>query len=342
MKKFKFLVAFVAILSLTINSCSDNNPVNEQETAEKSISLRATLNQIKKANNIAGRTTEDQAMCFDFVYPITLSYNNGTQVVVTSFNGLLDLLTQENENLYLEGIVFPFQVQQEGETLTINNEDDFNILIDNCGYNTISDDFYIFDCYDIVYPFSLITENNQTIVINNQQEFYNAITDENNYVVDFVYPISLIGNGQTIVVNNLYELGSILSECDSQGCVCPADYNPVCVNDPINFVTITFSNACQAECAGYTSADFVDCNGSGNYSQLINGCYNIVFPFQVQYQGAVYSVNSDAELAQYWNSNQSPYPNMVYPITVLFYDQTVVAEINEELGLIASIEQFCN
>jgi hypothetical protein len=349
MKKFKFLVAFVAILTMTIYSCSDNNPVNEQKTAEKSISLRAALGKIKKDNNISGRNAEDQAMCFNFVYPITLSYNNGTQVTVTSFDGLLSLLTQENASLYLEGIAFPFQVQQEGEILTISNEDDFYLLIDNCGYNTVSDDFYIFDCYDIVYPFSLITENNQTVVINNQQEFYTVITDGNNYVVDFVYPISLTGNGQDVVINNLYELADVLSQCDIQnGCICPAVYDPVCVNDPVNFITLTFGNACQAECAGYTTSDFITCDdpvNTINFGAALGTCFNVNYPVQIQHQGAIVDVSTNGQLLQYWFPAQSNIPAFVYPITVSFLNGTPAGNtmtITSQAGFEAAISNNCN
>ena len=41
-------------------------------------------------------------------------------------------------------------------------------------------------------------------------------------------------------------------------CVCPAVYNPVCVTLD-NGVVINFSNACEAECAGFKEADWASC-----------------------------------------------------------------------------------
>ena len=78
---------------------------------------------------------------FDFVYPITLSYNNGTTITVTSYEGLIEVLTSENENLYIEGISFPFQIvlASDGSIITINNEDEFWEVLDSLEIETMDD-----------------------------------------------------------------------------------------------------------------------------------------------------------------------------------------------------------
>jgi len=48
--------------------------------------------------------------CFKFVYPITLSYNNGTTVVVNNSDELLTVAQSMTSTLYIDGIAFPFDI----------------------------------------------------------------------------------------------------------------------------------------------------------------------------------------------------------------------------------------
>ena len=54
--------------------------------------------------------------------------------------------------------------------------------------------------------------------------------------------------------------GGVIDTFGINTCGCPLDFDPVCVMDPAAFGDLTYPNACFAECAGYTAADFVDCN----------------------------------------------------------------------------------
>ncbi|AWA29806.1 hypothetical protein HYN48_06795 [Flavobacterium magnum] len=344
MKKIKLLFLFLSMAALTLSSCADENPVNNTANTDASISLRTTLRQIKKTIGTAGRDgSGDQATCFNFVYPITLSYNNGTVIEVNSYDGLIALLEAETENFYLEGIQFPFQVQEEMTITTINNEDEFMALVQSCGFDTIDEEIYVFDCYDIVYPFSVINQDQQVIVINNESELYslfaNPSTNGDDYIVDFVYPISLTGNGQTYQVNNLYELFDLFEDCEGDtSCICPANFDPVCVSDGEGGI-ITFGNQCLAECAGYTEADFMDCGivSPENFGALLGTCFQMSYPLQVAYQGALVTVNNDGELLQYYDASVQELPDFHYPVQVI---DTPVSSIS--IAGAAQFSQFIN
>ncbi|WP_284651863.1 hypothetical protein [Flavobacterium terrisoli] len=331
MKKIKILLLLLTVAVAGFYSCTDNDPVENEAVTTKSISLRTTLNEIKKANNISGKNdleTQDQFFCFSFVYPITLSYNNGTTVEVNSAQGLLDILATENAALYIDGIAFPFQVQEEGTVTTINNEAEFYALILGCtNFQTVNDCVFDFTCYEIVYPISIVDANNTTVVIETQAELMQYVstpTGTSTYQLNIVFPISIILNNETVVVNDLYEFYEINNDCAGSSCICTADYNPVCVNDPVNFITITFSNACHAMCAGYTEADFVSCDPilTTNFGNGLGSCFTMNYPVQIQYQGALVTVNNDGELLQYYFPNQSSIPAFVYPVTVNFNTPT--------------------
>ena len=59
-------------------------------------------------------------------------------------------------------------------------------------------------------------------------------------------------------VNNEYEFTELNNNCTYSNCNCPDVIDPICVN--VGGEIIEFPNACLAECAGYTTADFVACN----------------------------------------------------------------------------------
>jgi hypothetical protein len=440
MKKIKILLLLLMVSVAGFYSCSDNDPVENEIVTSKSIALRTTLNEIKKANNISDRNanaTQDQFLCFQFVYPITLSYNDGTVITVATYEGLLDILTAETETLFIVGIAFPFQVQQEGAITTIDDEAEFYALIEACGFSPINDDVLQFSCLQIVFPISVINDNGATIVVNTQAELESLLI--NGALVDIVFPINVTQNNEVIAVNDLYELFELYDECDgnTSSCICTADYNPVCVQT-VNGI-VEYSNACLAECDGFTSADFVtcaptcsitnvtatpgtcnadgtypltidfdyanttsvyftvynslgtwvgtyllsdlpytipnyqnsgtssdyfvirvgdnfECNGTqqwavptcptttGNFGNQLGTCFNIAFPVQIQFQGALVTANNNGDILQYYFPAQSNIPAFVYPLVVTFNTTTgpITVTVANQAAFEAAIANNCN
>jgi hypothetical protein len=440
MKKIKILVLLLAVSVAGFYSCTDNDPVENEIVTSKSIALRTSLNEIKKANNISDRnanTTQDQFLCFQFVYPITLSYNDGTVITVATYEGLLDVLTAESETLFIVGIAFPFQVQQEGAVITIDNETEFYALIEDCGFSPINDDVLQFSCLQLVFPISVINDSGVTVVVNTQAELESLLIS--GMLVDIVFPISVTQNNEVIVVNDLYELFELYDECDGNttSCICTADYNPVCVQT-VNGI-VEYSNACLAECDGFTAADFVqcaptcnisnvtatpgtcntngtypltidfdysnatasefyvydstgalvgsypltslpvtisnyqsvgvasdyfvirigtnfDCNATqqwaapictttaGNFGTQLGTCFNIAFPVQIQFQGALVTATDNGTILQYYFPVQANIPAFVYPLVVTFNTTTgpITVTVANQAAFEAAIANNCN
>ncbi len=80
----------------------------------------------------------------------------------------------------------------------------------------------------------------------------------------------VVQNNQTIVINDLYDFFNLNNDCAAASCICNEVYSPVCVQTTNGIVE--FSNACHAECAGYTANNFVDCNSTSpcNCSTEVN------------------------------------------------------------------------
>jgi hypothetical protein len=261
MKNIKYLLLFIITLVSVFVSCSSSDETIE---TQKSNALRIYLNEFKGENNISGKNVAiDSDMCFEFVYPLTLAYNNGTTVTVSNETELIAVLENETSQLHINGIAFPFNLITPGSTtpITISNESEFWSVINACDMDTYDDYIALGSCYSFVYPFSFLMSNNQTVTLNNDQDLINLLMqlgNDNNYIVNLVYPFSVNNNNTIIQINNEYEFAQLNNDCNDSSCICPTVVNPVCVS--ISGVIIQFPNACVAECAGYTTADFVNCN----------------------------------------------------------------------------------
>ena len=326
MKALKLLFVFLAFSAVTFYSCSDSDPVGTivpPQASQESIALRTALNELKTAHNIEGRSGADSVFCFNFVYPITFTFSNGTNVTVTSFAGLLDILANESPQLYLESVVFPFQVTQEGTITTISNEGEFVTLLINCGIDTINDDLETTYCFDIIFPITIV-EGGQNVVIDSQAEFLTHLTAAGNIETQIVFPISVYYNNQIVAINNLYEFYNVIGACDECE-VCTFEYAPVCVQTATGIVE--FGNMCFATCAGFTQNDLVSCNGSndcsitnftastgtcdatgGTYPVTINFSYQNASAetFDVNINGTFYGTHPLSALPITFNVPQSP------------------------------------
>ena len=324
-KKSEIIISlFIGVLIL-VASCKNNDAIiKTPKSTEKSVSAKTSMEVLKTHFNNDG-TLNDTInpvgnilfdFCFEFVYPVTLSYNNDTEVVVQNFDDLIEILVNMTDALFIDGIAFPFDVQmvENGElvTRTITSEEEFFALIDGCiigdidecicpavydpvcvevqdpsgenfvvefpnmcnaeceGFtqddvvdcganNPIGGNFS--DCFQFVYPFSIVNDEGVAIEVANEDEFNTALFSTTSF--EFVFPLDVTQevNGQieTITLDNNESMVSLIVACESQGCNCPDVDDPVCVASP-NGGVIEFRNACFAACEGFTPNDFVSCN----------------------------------------------------------------------------------
>ena len=282
MKNFKVSIFSVLIVLLAFTSCTNEETiVDTQQNTEESESITTTLGRLSQqydengnvdqTNNPAGNIVFD--FCFDFVYPIDLSFNTDTTVTVNSLEELIDIYSSSTENLFINGIAFPFQVETYNEnsnTLeieTINNEDEFFSLLEDCNFDEIEDcycteeydpvcvnvtdlDGELFtisypnacyaicdgfteddfseeceqdydsgagECFEFVYPISIILDEGDPVIVNSSEELFNAIYGA--YHIDLVLPLEIIEDNSVVTINSYDELEAIIEECfgDSYG-----------------------------------------------------------------------------------------------------------------------------
>ncbi|WP_196889147.1 hypothetical protein [Aureivirga sp. CE67] len=212
MKYLKSSLAFLLLTVFVFTSCNndDDTQVQQIETVsvKKSEGLRTFLNVIKNLNlqNANARTTTDDELCFDFVYPITLGYNDGSTVEVESLNHLIEVLTDETEDLYIEGINFPFDIvfAADDNVMTVESEEDIISALENCEYMEDEE-----DCFTIQFPINVII-GNETVEFTSMEDLYQEIEYE------IVFPITVIDNetGEEIIVENYDQLDELEEMCD--------------------------------------------------------------------------------------------------------------------------------
>lgn len=350
MKKI-ILLAFVTVVSAVFStSCSDSQAIENEAVTQESTALRIMVSELKKANTAAkGFGVDGSASVFDFVYPITISFNNGTVVTVTSQEGLMGILNSESSELYISGIAFPFQVIDEnGVTYTISDEDNFWEFIDNQGVATY--DNYVFNpsCLELIYPLSFVTINDEVVTVPNEQALYDLFSDPNQETViyDFVYPFNVLVNNQTVSVDSIYEFYELSSGCDENNipCDCPLVSNPVCISLGYGAV-MQYPNACFAICDGYTEADFVNCDDYA-YSDIsvflnLGTCFNIVYPIQMTVLGNDVTVNDNWQVLEYLFELPND-ASIEYPINVVLIETDSTFTFQDQETLSETLNSICD
>jgi len=220
MKKLLFL--FVSIATLVACSTSDDAGSPEQNLEfEESLALRINLEEIRTQFGDSERMANE--LCFNFEYPIDVAYNDGSEVTVTDFDNLLELLLAETVESHIIEIAFPFNVilAEDGSTQTIDDETSFQSLIDACGYDfiTVAEVLAVVDeCFTINYPLVLVV-NDEEQTFNSQQEAEDFFTNNNDDIVSvtFSYPLSVtfVEDGTTLEITDDFELVNLITNtCD--------------------------------------------------------------------------------------------------------------------------------
>ncbi|BAO74332.1 hypothetical protein [Winogradskyella sp. PG-2] len=262
MKNFKLVIFSIAMVLLAFTSCTNEETIVEpQQNTEESESITVTLDFMSNQFDASGNVVADENpagdvvfdFCFDFVYPIDLSFNTGATTTVNSLEELVEILIASTEDLFINGIAFPFQVETYNEDSnalvieTINDEDEFFSLLDDCDFD------------------------------------------------------------------------------ETEDCVCPAVYDPVCIDiTDLNgdVFTISYPNACYALCDGFTEDDFSE-ECEGDYESGVGECFEFVYPISIVLDdGAAVTVNSREEL---FNATYGSHDiDLVLPLDIIIENDTVV------------------
>ena len=163
---------------------------------------------------------DDFEECFEINYPITLVMPDGSQVTVndddaleTAIDNYYDANPTDTNDI---SVVYPITVTmfEDSSIVTINNDNEFDELFEDCF------DDYFEDCFEIQYPISILMPDSTTITANSEEELdslYDAwiIANPNNMdEPELIFPITVVyEDGTTEVVNDEDELEVLFEEC---------------------------------------------------------------------------------------------------------------------------------
>lgn len=129
---------------------------------------------------------------------------NNVLVIIIAFAAILFTACEKDPiDLTIEPIE-PIEIEPE--------EKKENALIKSGG--KMSTTGFDIDCITITFPFGFELESGETITVSDSTEIELAISNEEDYVIDFAYPIEAVNqDGNEITINNIEELAEAFIEC---------------------------------------------------------------------------------------------------------------------------------
>lgn len=200
---------------------------SEQETIAPTSALAGLMSNTT-ANFGAYDDVLDGASCFSVELPVTVIVSDITIVIETleDLEELEDLFEEFDGNEDILDFIFPITIIFNDYTeVVIENEEQLENFITDCD-DEVDDD--VIECIDFVYPISFSIFNADfdiidTISIGSDEELYNFLEeleeDDNALIVSLNYPVTLeYANGETIEVNSNNELAEAIEaaedDCD--------------------------------------------------------------------------------------------------------------------------------
>ena len=198
----------------------DNNENLSASSPLVSLVSRVSQNTTSQDNIL------DSSSCFAVQLPVVVIVNNQQITVSTSadYQIVQDAIDAFLDDDDIVNFVYPITIiYQDFSTQVISNSNALDDVLDDCGED---DGFDEIDCITINYPIviNVYNSNNQlanTVTILNDSQLYVFIENLDNFdLIAISYPISLQNsNGQTIVINSNNELENFIEDaiddCDN-------------------------------------------------------------------------------------------------------------------------------
>ncbi len=228
---------------------------------------------------------DDAEECFTLNFPLTVTDGNGNNTDVANENELFDFYDSLNDDDE-PNFIYPISVTltEDGSVVTINNDEEFDTLYEDCYDFEDCGDFEESACFSLQYPIAA-TSAAGGVAINSDddlEDYFDNLGDDED--PQFTFPITIVfDDGTEQMVNNLEEL---------------EDEFDACYDDEID----------------------------------IDDCFTFNYPITlVKDDGSTSTVNSDDEFETFIDDlgNDEDF-NFQYPFNVTLLDGTVQTVNNED------------
>ncbi|WP_298507576.1 hypothetical protein [uncultured Kordia sp.] len=146
--------------------------------------------------------------CFEYNFPLSVATIDGNTVVV---NDEYELFTVEGAI----GFVYPITVSTENGDVTINSDEDFDALYNDC-YDIDPCDDCVDNCFEIVFPLTLIDDAGNVTTVNDDDEFITYLDGlDNNTFFTITFPMTIeYEDGTQATINSEDELIAAFDACN--------------------------------------------------------------------------------------------------------------------------------
>lgn len=219
MKTLRYIIFSLVVFSLGSCQKEEETIIQDNTQSFVADSPIANLLARTSQNPTSNDNVLDNSSCFSVQLPVTVIVNNQQITVTdeTDYQTVQDAIDAFSNDDDIVNFVYPITIRyQNFQTQVLQNSDDLDDVLDDCGED---DDFDEIDCITLVYPITinLYNSNNQianTVTITSNSNLFNFLANlGNNVFVAINYPISAINsNGQTIIINSNSQLEDFIDD----------------------------------------------------------------------------------------------------------------------------------
>jgi hypothetical protein len=358
---------------LLVLCCDNSEEINQNEDNNSNSTLMRSMSELMEQFDTNGEVynmenpTGNMVLdfCFEFVFPIDFQMSDSSIITINSLEELIEILVQSNDDYYINDISYPFDVlvfngvSNSIEILTIENDEIFNNLLDNCEFESDENNL----CYEIYEPVCVLISgvNDEDIIIAYPNDCYAGLdgfnvedfldecsTDGQNYEDGFfntdcfnlVFPINLMNsNGDEIAIGSEEALLMYIEQWYSENCddfECDFDFEiifPMTVEyySENNQQLETLIINSEEELDEYIE-EYCDLDEDSHEGDLFDSdCVDLVYPINLMSSnGDMITIENEEVLSEYieqwYSENCNDFEcdfdfEIVFPISIEYYSE---------------------
>lgn len=179
--------------------------------------------------NLQDRTGVGPFGCFELLFPVNLSFSDGTTPEVDSYNAMKQTMrtyfTATTTGFGDVSLVFPITlIAEDGQLIEVHNDDQLRALRSSCGgatfdhYESVGHSNRRLSCFELVFPITIQLPDGTTATADDRAALQTLIRENATTIARprFVFPITvkMTEDGSLVTVNSQDELRALKAGCE--------------------------------------------------------------------------------------------------------------------------------